>query len=111
MIGLLFLSLDPKTTNGLVRVLLSTENDEDYSEMPTLNQYTMSSELAEQCSPYHLGILLVFHLQSLHRIDHLLGTVKPGTCVFKAFENQDLLINIKCHEYEYFRFNILSPLV
>ena len=73
----MFLSLDPKTINGITQVLLSTE-EEEYSEMPTLQEYLMSSELAEQCSPHHLGLLLVFHLQSLQHIDQLLYDLKPG---------------------------------
>ena len=75
--GLLFLSLDPKTMNGITRVLLSTD-EEEYSDMPTLQHYLMNSELAESCSPHHLGLLLVFHLQSLQHIDQLLYGLKPG---------------------------------
>lgn len=47
--------------------------------MPTLQNYLMSTEVAEQCSPYNLGLLLVFHLQSLQHIDQLLHNLKPGT--------------------------------
>lgn len=75
--GLLFLSLDPKTINGITRVLLSTD-EEEYNYMPTLQNYLMSPELAEQCSPFNLGLLLVFHLQSLQHIDQLLHDIKPG---------------------------------
>lgn len=74
--------MEPNTCNGLVRTLLDNssgnDNDEDYSDMPTLKQYMMTSDIGEQCTPHHIGLLLVYHLQSLQGVDQLLATAKSG---------------------------------
>ena len=76
--------MEPNTCNGLIRTLLSisgNENDEDYSDMPTLRQYMMSTNMSEQCTPHHLGLLLTFHLQTIQAVDQLLATAKPGQLI------------------------------
>ena len=59
--------------------------------MPTLQQYLFSSELAEQCSSHQLGMLLVFHLQSLQLIDQLQTDLKPG----KGTHTRNIFIEYK----------------
>ena len=77
---MLYLSSEPSTCNGLIRVLLqATDMDIDITELPSLKQYLMSADTAEGCAPHHLGLLLVYHLQSLQGVDQLLATAKPGT--------------------------------
>lgn len=83
-LGLLFLSMEPSTCNGLIRTLLDNsgnDNEEDDSDMPTLKQYMRTSDIGEQCTPHHIGLLLVYHLKSLESVDTLMRTAKPGELI------------------------------
>lgn len=81
--GLLYLSLDINTVNGLVRALLQapTDGDIDYSDMPPRKQFVTGSYAKEQCHPHHLGVMIVYYLSSLKEIDQLAKTSKKGLSV------------------------------
>ncbi|XP_068721343.1 protein virilizer homolog isoform X6 [Montipora capricornis] len=77
--GLLFLSSHPDTVNGLIRVVTqSTEADIHHSEAPPLNEILRDSTVADACTPQHLGLLLIYHLQTLQAVDQLLTSLSPG---------------------------------
>ncbi|CAB3997684.1 Hypothetical predicted protein [Paramuricea clavata] len=69
--GLLFLSSDPECTNEIIRILAQTETDFHYSEAPSLQDFLRDSSAADHCTPQHLGLLLIYHLQTLQAIDQL----------------------------------------
>ncbi|XP_028392294.1 protein virilizer homolog isoform X2 [Dendronephthya gigantea] len=69
--GLLFLSSDPECTNEIVRILTQTETDFHYSVAPSLQDFLRDSSAADHCTPQHLGLLLIYHLQTLQAIDQL----------------------------------------
>lgn len=82
--GLLYLSSEPSTCNGLIRVLLqSSESEIDVLEMPTLKQVSSATDATENCTPHQLGLLLVYHLQSLQAVDQLLETAQEDLEVAK----------------------------
>ncbi|XP_015749774.1 PREDICTED: protein virilizer homolog [Acropora digitifera] len=77
--GLLFLSSHPDTVNGLIRVVTqTTEADIHHSEAPPLNEILKDSTVADACTPQHLGLLLIYHLQTLQAVDQLLTSLSPG---------------------------------
>ncbi|CAH3176041.1 unnamed protein product [Porites evermanni] len=77
--GLLFLSSHPDTVNGLIRVLTqTTEADVHHSEAPSLNEILRDSTVADSCTPQHLGLLLIYHLQTLQAVDQLLTSLSSG---------------------------------
>ncbi|KAJ7351151.1 hypothetical protein OS493_036354 [Desmophyllum pertusum] len=77
--GLLFLSSHPDTINGLIRVLTqTTEADIHHSDAPPLNEILRDTTVADSCTPQHLGLLLIYHLQTLQAVDQLLTSLSPG---------------------------------
>lgn len=77
--GLLFLSSHPDTINGLIRVLTqTTEADIHHSDAAPLNEILRDTTVADACTPQHLGLLLIYHLQTLQAVDQLLTSLSPG---------------------------------
>lgn len=75
--GLLYLTSHPHIVNALARVLLqSSEAESDLTDSPSLSQCLQNDDIAEGCTPHHLGLMLVYHLQTLQCIDQLLQTSK-----------------------------------
>lgn len=74
--GLLYISSQPNIANALIRVLL--EVDCGYADAPSLRQCIMNEELRENCTAHHLGVMLVYHLQTIQGVDQLLETAKPN---------------------------------
>ncbi|XP_066019327.1 protein virilizer homolog isoform X2 [Pocillopora verrucosa] len=76
--GLLFLSSHPDTINGLIRVLTqTTEADIHHSDAAPLNEILRDTTAADSCTPQHLGLLLIYHLQTLQAVDQLLTSLTP----------------------------------
>lgn len=59
-------------------LLQSSESEIDVLEMPTLKQVSSTTDATENCTPHQLGLLLVYHLQSLQAVDQLLETAQEG---------------------------------
>ncbi|XP_065064273.1 protein virilizer homolog [Rhopilema esculentum] len=77
--GLVFLASEPNTMNGMIRILTqSSEAESHYSEAPSLKELKNDSSAAENCVAHHLGLLLIYHLQSLQGIDQLISAEKTG---------------------------------
>jgi len=89
--GLRFLLSDAKSTNALVKVL--TQYPEPEIVSASLQQYLLSDELAENCHPHHLGLLIVYHLQTLQCVGELMKTAKQGLSLMDmdSAENIDML--------------------
>eukprot|EP00794_Sanderia_malayensis_P018833 gene18834-20729_t len=89
--GLLFLASEPNTLNGLIRVLTqSSESDNHYSEAPPLKDLLSDPNAADNCAAHHIGLLLIYHLQSLQGIDQLITSAKNGIAA-NEMDNADNL--------------------
>ncbi|XP_046843744.1 protein virilizer homolog [Xenia sp. Carnegie-2017] len=75
--GLLYLSSDPDSTNEIIRILAQTETDFHYSESPSLQDFLRDPSAADHCTSQHLGLLLIYHLQTLQAIDQLKSSHGP----------------------------------
>ena len=60
--------------NLLIKTLTQRESSDDLNG--SLTELKNSEEQLEGCTAHQLGLLLVYHLQSLQGIDQLLATAK-----------------------------------
>jgi len=77
--GLIFLASEPNTVNGMIRVLTQSSEAESHpSEVPSLKELKSDANAADNCVAHQLGLLLIYHLQSLQGIDQLITAEKKG---------------------------------